>query len=118
MPNIYTFHTAQKCLWIKCFLDDTKKWKFLANELIGTDVNLLDHKLPENNYKAIAKTKFYQQVLDCWFQVKARSPITDAEINNEYLLFNKFIRIGDKCLYLAFVNGNDLLKKNSVKIYN
>ena len=40
MPDIYTFHTAQKCLWIKCLLDDNKKnWKALANELIGIDLN-------------------------------------------------------------------------------
>ena len=60
IPDIYAFHTAQKCLLIKCFLDDNKKWKVLANEIIGIDVNLLNHKLPENNYKAIAKTKYYQ----------------------------------------------------------
>ena len=56
MPDIYAFHTAQKCFWIKHFLDDNKNnWKVLANEFTGIDVNLLDHKLPENNYKAIAK---------------------------------------------------------------
>ena len=116
MPDIYAFHTAQKCLWIKRLLDDNKKnWKALANELIGIDLNLLDHKLSENDYKVTAKTKFYQQVLDCWFQVKSRSPITDTEISNEYLLFNKFIRIADKCLDLSFVNGNDLLKKIQLK---
>ena len=44
MPDMYAFHTAQKCLWIKCLLDDNKKnWKALANELIGIDLNLLDH---------------------------------------------------------------------------
>ena len=25
MRDIYAFHTAPKCLWIKCFLDDNKK---------------------------------------------------------------------------------------------
>ena len=25
MPDIYAFHTAQKCLWIKRLLDDNKK---------------------------------------------------------------------------------------------
>ena len=60
MPDIYAFHTAQKCLWIKRLLDDNKKnWKALANELIGIDLNLLDHKLSESDYKVTAKTKFY-----------------------------------------------------------
>ena len=50
----------------------------------------LDYKLPEE-YVTVVKTKFYQQVLDCWYLTKNNQPSNRNEILNEYILHNKFI---------------------------
>ena len=98
MPDIFKIHSVQKILWIK-HLSDTrmKKWKTLSLELIGIEEVFLDFKLPEKNFK-IAKTKFYQQVLDCWYSFKNHQPKSRNEILNEYVLYNKFIIMGNRCL--------------------
>ena len=50
-------------------------------------------KLPEQNYK-VAKTKFDQQLLDCWFSVKTKRPTSTEDILREYILYNQYIKIG------------------------
>ena len=64
MPDIYSIHISQKVIWLKRLTNDNnKKWKALSWALLGIEKDLLDFKLPEENYK-VAKTKFYQQLLD------------------------------------------------------
>ena len=65
MPDIYSIHISQKVIWLKRLTNDNnKKWKALPWALLGIEKDLLDFKLPEQNYK-VAKTKFCQQLLDC-----------------------------------------------------
>ena len=66
MPDIYSIHTSQKVMWLKCLTNDNnRKWKTLPWALLGMDKDLLDLKLFEGNYK-VAKTKYCQQLLDTW----------------------------------------------------
>ena len=65
----------------------------------------MDFKLPEQNYK-VAKTKFYQQLLDCWFSVKTRPPISTEDILPEYILYNQYIKIGGSCLTITVINNS------------
>ena len=66
----------------------------------------LDHKLPEEHV-AVAKTKFYQQVFDCWYLIKNCKPSTRNEILNEYILYNKFIKKGGKCLDVTILRDKE-----------
>ena len=69
MPDIYSIHTCQKLMWIKRLTNDNKrKWKALSLSLLGIEKEFLDFKPSECHYK-VARTKFYQQVLDCWFNL-------------------------------------------------
>ena len=71
---------------------------------MGIDRDLLDFKLPEKKYK-VAKSKFYQQLLDCWFAIRTRPPMSSYDILNGYLLCNQNIQIGGSCLTIAVMNG-------------
>ena len=61
---------------------NNKKWKALSWASLGIEKDLLEFKLPEQNYK-VDKTKLYQQLLDCWFSVKTRPPISTEDILRE-----------------------------------
>ena len=58
---------------------------------------MLDFKPPEASLK-VAKTNFYQQVLDCWSLIKIREPTSVNEVLNEYILYNRYVKIDNKCL--------------------
>ena len=106
MPNIYNIHISQKVIWLKRLTNDNnKKWKALSWALLGIEKDLLDFKLPEQNYK-VAKTKFYQQLLDCWFSVKTRPPTSTEDILREYILYNQYIKIGGSCLTISVINDS------------
>ena len=101
MPDIYSIHTCQKLMWLKRLIDDNKrKWKVLSWSLLGIEKVFLDFKLTEGDYK-VAKTKYYQQLLDCWFNIKARPPCGAEEILHKYLLYNRFIKLGGCSLNMA-----------------
>ena len=46
-----------------------------------------------------ASTLFYQQVLDCWYKYISVAPLTKSEVLDEYLCFNKHIKINSKHIY-------------------
>ena len=46
----------------------------------------------------VAKSKFYQAFLDCCCLIKNHQPSNRNEILNKYILYNTFIKRGDKCL--------------------
>ena len=85
MPDISSIHCVQKCLWIKYLTEACeKKWKVLRYQLLGLKPEMLDFKPPEASLK-VAKTNFYQQVLDCWSLIKIREPTSVNKVLNEYI---------------------------------
>ena len=98
MSDISSIHSVQKCLWIKYLIDACeKKWKVLSYQLLGLKPEMLDFKPPEASLK-VAKTNFYQQVLDCWSLIKIREPTSVNEVLNEYILYNRYVKTDNKCL--------------------
>ena len=105
MTDIYSIHTCQKLMWLKHLTNDNKrKWKALSWPLFGIEKDILDFKLTEGYYK-VARTKFYQQLLDCWFNTKTRPPMSAEEILHEYLLYNQFIKLGGSSLTITIMNN-------------
>ena len=101
MPDIYCIHSAHKMLWIKSLVEEGRqKWKTLGNELLSLNKTFLDYKLPVEKIR-VAKSNFYQQILDCWFSLKGRKPTSANEIQSEYILYNKFIKRGNACFDTA-----------------
>ena len=74
-----------------------KKWKVLSYQLLGLKPEMLDFIKPPEASLKVAKTNFYQQVLDCWSLIKIREPISVNEVLNEYILYNRYVKIYNKC---------------------
>ena len=91
MPDVFAFHSAQKVMWIKCYLTTRGKWKELFQQLRHFNNYQLKHKLSKNDLKC--ENKFHHQALDCWFKLKSNPPNSTNEILNEYVFLNKFIQI-------------------------
>ena len=98
MPDIYSIHAMQKFFLIKRLFDGSnRRWKALSWSLLALQKDLLDFKLNEGNYQ-VAKTKFYQQVLNSWFSIKTKRPQSVNEILNEYLVYNRYIQVNKSCV--------------------
>ena len=93
LPDIISFHNAQKISWIKrLHCDNNVKWKNLFLKLGNIDEKILDHKLTVKQVLSNYKVESFQyQVLECWYKIKTRKPETVQEIGNEYVFFNNFI---------------------------
>ena len=91
MPDIYSIHAMQKTSWIKRLFDgSSRRWKVLSWSLLALQKDLLYFKLPEGNYH-VAKTKFYQQVLNSWFSIKTKRPQSVNEFQmNIYCIIDRF----------------------------
>ena len=108
MIDIFTFHTAQKSMWIKKLLSNTNaKWSHLFETMCGISKILLDFKLPNNCLEKYQNSKFHYQVLQCWFQVKSRPPETVNEILNEYICLNRYITVGGECVHPELLGYKD-----------
>ena len=99
LPGMYSVHTTQKDYWIINLLNDSyRKWKNLTLKLLNIDTPLLSHKLPPEMRKQ-ASTLFYQHVLDGWYKYISVAVLTKSEVLDEYLCFNKHIRINSTYIY-------------------
>ena len=118
MINIFTFHIAQKCMWIKRIcLDNMGKWGHLFLTMCGITKACLDHKLSANCLDRYQSTKYHNQVLRCWFQIKARPPNSTIEILNEYICY-RYIRIGGGVIQPEYFGKHCIEENLSIKIHN
>ena len=97
MVDVHKVHTAAKCSWIKCLLNESEgKWK----GLMWTRLNLDQNQINKNFSKKFitAKTSFHQQVLNSWVHIHNIHPNNISEILNQYLAYNPYIQIDNNHL--------------------
>ena len=104
MPGIYSIYTCQKLMWLKRLTNDKENLRHYHGHYwelknIFWTLNLLKTIL-------VARTKFYQQLLDCWFNMKTCPRGSAEEILHEYLLYNRFIKLGGSSLTITKMNNN------------
>ena len=68
---------------------------------------MLDHKLSNNCLLQYQNSRFHYQVLQSWFEVKARPPNNASEILNEYVCLNRYIKIGGLSISPDFFGKKD-----------
>ena len=72
----------------------------------------LDTKMSYN-----CKSEFHKQTLESWIKVYCEEPKTYVDITNQYVLYNKSIRINKNNLTHTFLKGNNVNIHNT-KILN
>ena len=88
MTDVFSFHNAQKAMWVKRYLQNTNgKWKMLFQYLCNIKKYKFDHKLSSNDFTC--QGKFHHQVLDCWFTFKSSPPNTLTGILNEFIFLKQ-----------------------------
>ena len=113
LPDITSFHNAQKALWIKRLQTNGGNWKKLFFILSNLHPLLLDHKLQVSDISTCKIGSFHHQVLNCWYDIKSTQPLTMIELYNEYVFMNnapvtpRMLGISDECLNLKIIDFLD-----------
>ena len=82
-------------MWIKRLNDERKgKWKSLFWNMLSIDNELLNKNI---NYRKITgKTKFHTQMLASWYKLIGTEPKDQADIANQFIVSNQYVKINDK----------------------
>ena len=107
LPDITSFHNAQKAFWIKRLQTSRGKWKNLFLILSNLNSLLLDHKLQVSDVSPCKIGSFHHQVLNCWYDIKSTQPLTMIELYNEYVFMNKFILVNNAPLTPRMLGMSD-----------
>ena len=114
MIDVYQIHPAAKCSWIKRLHDESEsKWKTAFLQLLNVPKNLSNKNL---NPGIICNciSEFHKQTLTAWIKVFCKEPTNYNEITNQYLVYQKAIKINAKYLTHKFFEGKN--KDNICKI--
>ena len=104
MICINTMIKSIKIMWVKRLLNPINaNWKSLSWHILGINKEMLFCRL-NKNYINMPKVKFYSQVLDVWYDFLDIEPLTNEDILNENIFYNKFITVGNKTLGKEFVS--------------
>ena len=109
LPDITSFHNAQKIFWIKRLQTSEGKWKKLFFVLSSLNCLLLDHKLQVSDISTCEIGSFHHQVLNCWYNIKSLQPLTMIELYNEYVFMNKYILVNNAPLTPRVLGMSDEL---------
>ena len=87
-------HKVAKATWIK-HLSSAQQcdWKTLFLKMMDIKETLLNKKLDRTFFEKCA-TSFHKQVLQSWTEYYGTKSSTNKEILNEYILYNKYIKMG------------------------
>ena len=112
MIDVYEIHAAAKCNWIKrLHVESESKWKTAFLQLLNVPKNLLNKNLDPVIIRN-CKSEFHKQTLTAWIKVFCKEPTTFNDIINQYLVYNKAIKINNKYLTQYFFKS-----KNKDNIY-
>ena len=95
MPDIYSFHMAQKIMCVKNLIAEDGKVLNLFLTTTGVQKFELKHRLSPAYLKKLTCSPFYAQLLQCWFDFKTDHPENKNIILNEYLFLNSHITINN-----------------------
>ena len=80
----------------------------MSGSLLALQKDLTDFKLPKGNSQ-VAKTRFYQQVLNSEFSIKTKGLQSVNEILNEYILYNRYIQVNQSYVKLSMLRNKKSL---------
>ena len=118
MIDVYAIHSVSKCSWIRRLFDKTdSKWKNTFLYLLNIDKDMLNKNL-DLQMAAKCKTEFHKQVLSSWITIHGTEPKSYKEITNQFLLFNKSLKINKKCILPSFFKSRDPSNISNIRVLN
>ena len=110
MNDVYEGHVAAKCSWIcRLFNESESKWKIIFIKLLNIPKHMLN-KNREAQTAYLSKGEFQKQVLISWIKVHGNEPKLYKDIINQYLTYNKMIKINRRTITPGFFKaiGNSI----------
>ena len=103
--DIKTVHLVSKCIMIKRLLSEkTGKWQNSTWAMLNMNKTIYS-KNPDLSLSMEAKTIYHKQLLKCWFHLVQSNPVTPLEVVNQFVLYNKEIKIENNMLTRTFMNN-------------
>ena len=114
MVDVFSMHTAAKCMWIKRLVSvNESKWKPLMLYMLNIEYFHIDKNLDISRI-GYCKSAFHKQVLESWIQVHANEPKNLKNALNQFLLYNRFIKIDRNILTVNDLKATDGKIKNDL----
>ena len=111
MVDVHKMNIAAKCAWKKRLVcSENVNSKVLFLKMLSINEFMLNKKIGLS-YIQNCLSPFHQQVLESWDDFYGMEPVSNSEILNEYVLYNKNIKIGKRPITVnQFPNkyGNNL----------
>ena len=111
MVDVHKMNIAAKCGWKKRLVcNENFNSKVLFFKMLSINEFMLNKKIGLS-FIENCLSPFHQQVLECWDYFYGMEPVSNSEILNEYVLYNKTIKIGKRPITVnQFPNkyGNNL----------
>ena len=117
MPDIFTVNVIAKTKWVNRLISEGEnhRWTKLFWKMMNLENHLFRSKIPIS-YKKKCHTIFHQQIVESWFKLKCKPPLSAEEIGNEYIFDNTFIRSNKDALdCLQFKIPKSIAKDIQVK---
>ena len=107
MIDVYEVHATSKCSWIcRLFNESESKWKLIFIKLLNIPKQMLNKNLEEQTAN-LCKGEFQKQVLMSWIKVHGNEPKLYKDVINQYLTYNKMIKINRKVITPGFFKANE-----------
>ncbi len=105
MVDVFAVHTAAKCIWLKRLISESNsKWKVTMWKMLNFEKHILN-KIPDNSISEKTLTKFHKQVILSWIESNNYEPSSKGDILEQYIFYNKYIKIGQKMIFANFGNS-------------
>ena len=118
MLDVYKIHAASKCSWIRRLYDTSiSKWKTTFLDLLNIDIDILNKNLDIQIVKK-CKTEFHEQVLTSWINTYCTDPITYKDTINQFIIYNKALKINKKCILPSFFKNTNRRCIYNIRILN
>ncbi len=115
MPHFQCKISTCKTIWIKRILKSEKLCHFIKIFGLPLSIQEMCRFNYDITYLQEYKSKFYKQVLDCWYKATNISNISTAtKIREQFLWFNKNIVVDNKPLYIKTLYEKSLLRVNDI----
>ena len=118
LPHFESYVFAQKCNWIKRWINDSVTKSYLES-LLPMPLEIFVNCNPTLSNGMFNLPNFYNQVFNGWFRLK-EEPKTKNEVLQEYICLNKYIKVNqqmvleDEFLKPKVLQIQDIVDKSGV----
>ena len=115
MMDVFEVHATAKCSWFRRLFDDSEtKWKVIFLNRLNIPKHMLNKNLEVETCRK-CKSNVHKQALISW--IKGVEPKSYKDVINQYLTYNKMIKVNKKPIFPSFFKGT-INRPHDMRILN